>query len=140
LQGLHLTLRDGGVIEDARAAVQLMLDEVDEYRALPRAEREQEPWRGRRLAPRGRRAAVVARLATCDSLDTVDYEVGNSLLWWKIEHIGYSSPGSTKVGTACSTGGARTARLHSRPLPWTGAFARVSPPIPWSAAVLQASA
>ena len=50
LQGLRPVLRDGGVIEDVRATVQLMLDEADEYRAMPKAEREQEPWRSLRQA------------------------------------------------------------------------------------------
>jgi hypothetical protein len=50
LEGLHLTLRDGSVIEDAQAAIQLMLEDVDEYRAVPRAERGQEPWRSLRRA------------------------------------------------------------------------------------------
>ena len=50
LQGLRLVLRDGGVIEDVQATVQLMLDEADEYRAMPKAEREQEPWRTLRQA------------------------------------------------------------------------------------------
>src|SRR5437764_2342233 len=37
LQGLRLRLRDGRLIKCTQAAVQLMLDEVDDYRALPRA-------------------------------------------------------------------------------------------------------
>jgi hypothetical protein len=51
LRGRRLVLGDGGVIEDGEAAVRRMLEDFDEYRALPRAERGQEPWRPFRQAP-----------------------------------------------------------------------------------------